>query len=200
MSILSVKQAILSVYDKTGIVELAKRLSEMGVRILSTGGTGRALIEANIPYQEVSDYTGSPEMLGGRVKTLHPHIHGGLLFKRDDPDQAAEAERYGIKPIDLVAVNLYPFEATVAKPDVTMAEAMENIDIGGPTMIRAAAKNFKSVAVLTHPDDYEAILREIDECDGVTLATRHRLAAKAFEHTSAYDRAIASYLQSTGSK
>lgn len=196
MSVLPIRKAILSVFDKTGIDEFAKALSEKGVHILSTGGTGRSLMKAGVPYQEVSDYTGSPEMLGGRVKTLHPKIHGGLLFKRNDPNQVEEAEKYGIYPIDLVAVNLYPFEATVARPDVSMDVATENIDIGGPTMIRSSAKNFLSVVVITDPRDYPEIVKEINEQGGVTLETRHRLAAKAFAHTSHYDSAITAFLTS----
>ncbi len=194
MNTITVRRAILSVYDKTGIEELGRVLCERGVNILSTGGTGRVLSAAGISYQEVSDYTGSPEMLQGRVKTLHPKIHGGLLYKREDSEQAAEAEKYGVWPIDLVVVNLYPFQATVAKPDVTVEEATENIDIGGPTMIRAAAKNFFSVTVVTDPADYARIVEVIQKDGGVSLELRRELATKAFEHTSAYDRAITGYL------
>src|SRR3990172_4490811 len=147
MDIQPIQRAILSVYDKRGLVDLAQYLAEKGCHLLSTGGTGRALHEAGIDYEEVSHYTGSPEMLHGRVKTLHPKIHGGLLYKREDPAQAAEAAAHGQLPIDLVVVNLYPFDATLAKPDVTLSEATENIDNGGPTLIRASAKNFVSVAV-----------------------------------------------------
>lgn len=196
MSIVPIRKAILSVFDKTGIEDFAKALAKNSVHILSTGGTGRALAKVSVHYQEVSDYTGSPEMLGGRVKTLHPKIHGGLLFKRNDSSQVEEADRYGIYPIDLVAVNLYPFEATVAKPDVSMEVATENIDIGGPTMIRSAAKNFLSVTVVTDPRDYSSIIQEMDERGGISLDTRHRLAAKAFEHTSHYDNAITAFLTS----
>ncbi len=196
MSIVTIRKAILSVFDKTGIEEFGKALAEKDVHILSTGGTGRSLSKVGVKYQEVSDYTGSPEMLGGRVKTLHPKIHGGLLFKRNDPAQSEEAEKYGIYPIDLVAVNLYPFEATVAKPDVSMDVATENIDIGGPTMIRSSAKNFKSVVVITDPADYELIIQEMNQQGGISIKTRHRLAAKAFEHTSRYDNAITNFLQS----
>ena len=193
-AVIAIRAAILSVYDKTGITGFAQALFERHVLILSTGGTGKALAEAGVSYQEVSAYTGSPEMLQGRVKTLHPRIHGGLLFKREDPAQAAEAEKYGIHPIDLVAANLYPFEATIAKPGVTLEEATENIDIGGPAMIRAAAKNFQSVTVVTDPADYSAVLDEIHQEGGITFATRHRLAAKAFQYTSKYDQAIAAFL------
>ncbi len=196
MSIVPIRKAILSVFDKTGIEDFAKALAKNGVHILSTGGTGRALSKVSVKYQEVSDYTGSPEMLGGRVKTLHPKIHGGLLFKRNDTSQVEEASEHGIYPIDLVAVNLYPFEATVAKPDVSMEVATENIDIGGPTMIRSAAKNFLSVTVVTDPRDYGSIIQEMNEQGGITLETRHRLAAKAFEHTSHYDNIITAFLTS----
>ena len=194
MSIIPIKQAILSVYKKDGIDKLARLLQDKGVHILSTGGTGKSLKSVGVDYQEVSDYTGSPEMLQGRVKTLHPKIHGGLLYKREDPEQAAEALKYGIKSIDLVVVNLYPFEETIARPDVTIDLATENIDIGGPTMIRAAAKNFKSVTVVTDPADYDLIIAEITANSGVSYETRQKLAAKAFAHTSAYDKAITNYL------
>lgn len=196
MDVVPIQQAILSVYEKSGVVDLGRALKAHGTHILSTGGTGRALHESGIEYQEVSDYTGSPEMLGGRVKTLHPMIHGGILFKRSDPSQVEEAGEYDVKPIDLVAVNLYPFQQTIAKPGVTLDEALENIDIGGPTMIRAAAKNFKSVTVITEPDDYTLVIEEIKKHNGVTLETRKKLAAKAFMHTHQYDRAITGYLQS----
>lgn len=195
MSITTINQAILSVFDKSNITDLAQELKSQGCHMLSTGGTGRALTEAGITYQEVSDYTGSPEMLGGRVKTLHPKIHGGILFKREDNAQVVEAEQHGVKPIDLVAVNLYPFEATISKPDVTLDDATENIDIGGPTMIRAAAKNFHSVTVITSPDDYALVINELKEHGGVRYETRRMLAAKAFQHTSEYDAAITKYLQ-----
>ncbi len=194
MDQVKIRRAILSVYDKSGIERLGKALAEHDVYILSTGGTGRALTQAGIPYQEVSEYTGSPEMLGGRVKTLHPYIHGGLLFKREDAKQAIEAENFGIKPIDLVAVNLYPFEQTVAKSEVTLGEAMENVDIGGPTMIRSGSKNFQSVAVITDPSDYNGIIEELREGGSLSFETRKRLAVKAFQHTSDYDSAIVNYL------
>ncbi|MBI1389953.1 MAG: hypothetical protein GC154_16050 [bacterium] len=189
-----IRQAILSVFDKTGVVDLARALKDHGANLLSTGGTGRALSEHGVEYQEVSQYTGSPEMLGGRVKTLHPMIHAGLLFKREDPAQAAEAAEYGVKAIDLVAVNLYPFQQTIAKPGVTLDDATENIDIGGPTMIRASAKNFVSVTVITDPTDYPGVMAEIQSKGGVSYETRKRLAAKAFAHTSSYDKAITEYL------
>jgi len=196
MGRIKIQRAILSVYNKNGIEKLGRALADWDVHILSTGGTSRALAEAGIPYQEVSDYTGSPEMLGGRVKTLHPIIHGGLLFKREDEAQAEEAENFGIQPIDLVAVNLYPFEATIAKPGVTVEKATENIDIGGPAMIRSAGKNFRSVAVLTDPGDYDAFIDEMKEKGEVGINTRRRLAAKAFNHVSRYDEAISNYLAS----
>ncbi len=198
MDSVTVRQALLSVFDKTGVVDLAKALVEHDCHILSTGGTGSALTEAGITYQEVSDYTGSPEMLGGRVKTLHPKIHGGILYKREDDGQVKEAGQHGVKPIDLVAVNLYPFQETVAKPEVTLDEAAENIDIGGPAMIRAAAKNFQSVVVVTSPDDYSLIIDELKNNGGISFSLRRMLAAKAFLHTSQYDDAITNYLQSIG--
>lgn len=194
MDIVPIKRAILSVFEKDDIDKLGLFLKDQNVHILSTGGTGRALKEYDVDYQEVSDYTGSPEMLGGRVKTLHPKIHGGLLFKRDDPAQVAEAEEYKVQPIDLVVVNLYPFKEAIQKPDVTVDIATENIDIGGPTMIRAAAKNFQSVTVVTDPKDYNLIIEEIKKENGVCHETRKKLAAKAFAHTSEYDLAITNYL------
>jgi phosphoribosylaminoimidazolecarboxamide formyltransferase / IMP cyclohydrolase len=194
MDIVPIRQAILSVFKKDGIEKLGNALIQQNCHLLSTGGTGNALTAAGIAYQEVSDYTGSPEMLQGRVKTLHPKIHGGLLYKRKDKNQAAEAAQYGIKAIDLVAVNLYPFEETIAQPDVTVDVATENIDIGGPTMIRAAAKNFKSVTVITDPADYDLVIRELQEKGGISCETRKKLAIKAFAHTSAYDKAITGYL------
>ena len=194
---MKISRALLSVSDKTGIVDFAAGLVARGVEILSTGGTARALTEAGLAVTEVSAYTGSPEILDGRVKTLHPMIHGGLLYLRDEDSHVRQAETHGIKPIDLVAVNLYPFEATVAKPDTTLEEAIENIDIGGPSMIRSAAKNYRSVTVAVDPLDYPAILEEMEKNDGSTgLALRERLAIKAFAATSTYDRAIARYLNS----
>ena len=190
---LTLKRALISVSDKTGIVEFARALAERGVELLSTGGTWRLLNDAGIPVREVSDYTGFPEMMDGRVKTLHPKIHGGILGRRGT-DDAVMAE-HGIAPIDLVVVNLYPFEATVARADCTLADAIENIDIGGPTMVRAAAKNHQDVAIVVNPSDYDRILKELDEnAGGLTFATRFDLAVKAFEHTAAYDAAIANYL------
>jgi len=192
-----VKRAILSVSDKTGIVELAKGLQELQVQIISTGGTARTLSQAGVEVTQISDYTGSPEILGGRVKTLHPKVHGGILFRREDQAQIHEAVRYGIPPIDLVVVNLYPFQRTISRENVTLEEAIENIDIGGPTMIRSAAKNHEGVAVLVNPAEYEPILAEMREHDAtLSLITRRRLAVEAFRHTAEYDMAIYSYLSS----
>jgi phosphoribosylaminoimidazolecarboxamide formyltransferase/IMP cyclohydrolase len=189
------KRALISVSDKTGIVDFAKALHEQGVEILSTGGTAKALQEAGVPTIEVSQFTGSPEILDGRVKTLHPKIHGGLLYLRGDKEHEKQAKAHGIEPIDIVVVNLYPFEATVAKAGVTLPEAIEQIDIGGPSMIRSASKNYQSVTVVTDPSDYQAVLDDMKEEGGSTsLSLRERLAIKAFTSTSAYDAAIADYL------
>ncbi len=189
----AITRALLSVSDKEGIVEFAQGLHQAGVEILSTGGTARLLADNGIPVIEVSDYTGFPEMMDGRVKTLHPKIHGGILGRRGT-DDAVMAE-HGIGPIDLVAVNLYPFEKTVANPDCDLATAIENIDIGGPTMIRAAAKNHRDVAVVVDPADYALILSEMkNNGNALTDQTRFRLAVKTFEHTARYDGAIANYL------
>jgi len=189
----TITRALISVSDKTGIVEFARALSERNVEILSTGGTARQLIEASIPVTEVSEYTGFPEMMDGRVKTLHPKIHGGILGRRGT-DDGVMAEN-GIKPIDMIVVNLYPFEQTVANPDCDLPTAIENIDIGGPTMLRAAAKNHADVTVVVDANDYARILNEMDENGGaVTAATRFDLAVKTFEHTANYDGAIANYL------
>lgn len=189
-----ITRALISVSDKTGITEFAKRLQqEFGVEILSTGGTAKLLAENGIPVIEVSDYTGFPEMMDGRVKTLHPKVHGGLLGRRGIDD--AVMQQHGISPIDMVVVNLYPFEATIAKPDCDLATAIENIDIGGPTMLRAAAKNHASVSVLVDASDYERILDEMAQQSGcVSEKTNFDLAVKTFEHTAHYDGAIANYL------
>lgn len=188
-----IERALISVSDKTGVVDFARMLSDMGVEILSTGGTARLLAEAGIPVVEVSDYTGFPEMMDGRVKTLHPKIHGGILGRRGT-DDAVMAE-HGIPPIDLVAVNLYPFEKTVARPDCDLATAIENIDIGGPTLLRAAAKNHAAVTAVVDPADYQVIVGEMRAHEGaVTDATRFRLAVKVFQHTARYDAAISNYL------
>lgn len=190
-----VRRAIISVSDKKGIVEFAKKLSSMGVEIISTGGTAKSLKDSGVPVKEISDYTGFPEMLDGRVKTLHPKVHGGLLFRRNNPKDLEEIKEYGIQPIDMVVVNLYPFEQTIAKPDVTFDDAIENIDIGGPTMLRSASKNFQSVVVVTDANDYEKVIGEMKTSGGeISFKTRLELAAKVFKLTSRYDNAIADYL------
>lgn len=192
---MKISRALISVSDKTGIVEFAKALHALGVEILSTGGTARILQAEGVPTIEVSQFTGSPEIMDGRVKTLHPKIHGGLLYLRGNEEHEKQAKAHDIRPIDLVVVNLYPFEATIAKEDVTLAEAIEQIDIGGPSMIRSASKNYQSVTVVTDPADYAAVLEDLKEESGKTsLTLRERLAIKAFSTTSAYDRAISGYL------
>ncbi|WP_447589471.1 bifunctional phosphoribosylaminoimidazolecarboxamide formyltransferase/IMP cyclohydrolase [Aquipseudomonas campi] len=188
---LPVRRALISVSDKTGILDFARELVALGVEILSTGGTYKLLKDNGIAAVEVADYTGFPEMMDGRVKTLHPKIHGGILGRR--ALDGAVMEEHGIKPIDLVAVNLYPFAATVAKPDCTLPDAIENIDIGGPTMVRSAAKNHKDVAIVVNTSDYAGVLEALKD-GGLTYAQRFNLALKAFEHTSAYDGMIANYL------
>jgi len=194
----TIERAIISVSDKTGIVEFARALHEMGVEILSTGGTAKKIKDAGVPVTEVSDYTGFPEMMDGRVKTLHPKIHGGILALRDNPEHMKALKEHGIKKIDMIVVNLYPFEQTISKPDVTFEEAIENIDIGGPTMIRAAAKNFRHVVVVVDPADYNTVLNEMKEQKGdVSYETRLRLAQKVFAHTAHYDSLIADYLLKT---
>jgi phosphoribosylaminoimidazolecarboxamide formyltransferase/IMP cyclohydrolase len=190
-----IRRAIVSTSDKTGIVEFAKGLAAFGVEMLSTGGTARALAAAGVPVRPVADYTGWPEMLDGRVRTLHPMIHGGLLGLRDNPDHARQMQDHGIQPIDMVVVNLYPFEQTVANPGVTLEDAIENIDIGGPSMLRSAAKNYRSVAVICNPARYEAVLAEMRDHDGaLTDETRASLALEAFRHTAHYDAAISEFL------
>ena len=190
-----ITRALVSVSDKRGLVEFAKRLAAHGVRILSTGGTAKLLADAGIAVTQVGDYTGFPEMMDGRVKTLHPKIHGGLLGRRDVPEHMAAMRTHGIEPIDLVVVNLYPFGATIAKPGVTHEEAIENIDIGGPSMLRSAAKNHESVTVIVDPDDYAAVAAEMDAAGGeVSVATNRRLAQKVFHTTAVYDGMIADYL------
>jgi phosphoribosylaminoimidazolecarboxamide formyltransferase / IMP cyclohydrolase len=191
--LIPVRRALLSVSDKSGLVELARALLRHGVQLLSTGGTARLLASEGLPVQEVSDYTGFPEIMDGRVKTLHPRIHGGLLGRRG-VDEAVMAS-HAIEPIGLLVVNLYPFAATVSRPDCTYDEAIENIDIGGPAMVRAAAKNHDSVLVAVDPADYGALVQELDANGGcTTLATRSRLAAKAFAHTAGYDTMVSGYL------
>lgn len=191
---MKIKRALISVSDKTGIVEFAKKLHSAGVEIVSTGGTMRALKEAGIPVMYVSDVTGFPEIMDGRVKTLNPYIHGGILAVRDNPAHVAAMKEHNITGIDLVVVNLYPFKETIAKPDVTLADAIENIDIGGPAMIRAAAKNFRFVTVVTNPKRYDEVANAI-LTDGVTSGLlRMTLAQEAFAHTADYDDAIQAYL------
>ena len=192
----AVRRALLSVSDKTGLIDFGRGLSELGVELIASGGTAGALREAGLAVIDVAELTGSPEMLGGRVKTLHPRIHGGILARRDHEGDQRDLEQQQIGTIDLVAVNLYPFEATVANPDVTLAEAIEKIDIGGPSMIRSAAKNHAHVAVAVDPSDYTALLDELRSAGGLSEATRQRLALKAFERTAAYDAAISDYLSS----
>lgn len=187
------KRALISVSDKTGLVEFAKGIVAAGLEIISTGGTKKALDEAGVPSLAIEEVTGFPEMMDGRVKTLHPKIHGGLLGRRDLDSHMAAMRSHGITEIDLVVVNLYPFKETIEKPDVTEAEAIENIDIGGPSMLRSGAKNFASVAVVVDPADYELVLTEL-QAGGTTLGTRKYLAAKVFRHTAAYDALIAGYL------
>ena len=190
---IKISRALISVSDKNGILAFAQSLAEAGVEILSSGGTAKLLLQNGIPAIEVSDYTGFPEMMDGRVKTLHPRIHGGILGRRGIDEEVME--RHGIKPIDLVVVNLYPFESTVARPDCDLATAIENIDIGGPALIRAAAKNYESVGVIVDAADYDNVIAELRNGDGsLTDATRFRLAAKSFAHTSKYDAAVAEYL------
>ena len=194
-----VRRALISVSDKNGLVEFASALAKFEVHILSTGGTARLLTDHGVPVTEVSDHTGFPEMLDGRVKTLHPKIHAGLLARRDSPAHMAAIEQAGIEPIDLVVVNLYPFAQTVAKPGCTLEEAVENIDIGGPTMLRSAAKNHGGVAVVVDPADYASVLDELGKNGGaISAATRFALAKKVFTHTAAYDAAISNYLTGLG--
>jgi len=192
---LQVKRALISVSDKKGIVEFAQVLAERGIEILSTGGTARALSEADIAVTPVEDVTGFPEMMNGRVKTLHPRIHGAILGLRDVPEHAAQAADQGIQWIDMVVVNLYPFEQTVAREGIAIEEAVEQIDIGGPSMVRSAAKNYRHVAIVTDPEDYPRVLNELDD-GGLSLALRQALAVKAFRRTAAYDAAIDTYLSS----
>jgi len=190
---MSIRRALLSVSDKDGLLEFAQALHQRGVAMLSTGGTATLLERAGVPVTQVSNHTGFPEIMDGRVKTLHPKIHGGLLGRRNVDD--AVMRQHGIEPIDLLVVNLYPFAATIAKPGCTYEDAIENIDIGGPAMVRAAAKNHDRVAVIVDPADYSVVLQELSDSNGaLSEATRKRLAAKAFAHTASYDSAVASYL------
>ncbi|HYY28906.1 MAG TPA: bifunctional phosphoribosylaminoimidazolecarboxamide formyltransferase/IMP cyclohydrolase [Chthoniobacterales bacterium] len=192
---MKINRALISVSDKTHIVPFARRLSELGIEIVSTGGTAALLKKEGIPHVEVEKFTGSPEILNGRVKTLHPKVHGGLLYLRDNPEHVRQAAENGIMPIDLVVVNLYPFERTIARSDVTMEEAIEQIDIGGPSLLRSAAKNYQSVTVVTEPADYDTVLEELEKHDGqTTLALREQFATKVFLTTARYDQAIANFL------
>jgi phosphoribosylaminoimidazolecarboxamide formyltransferase/IMP cyclohydrolase len=189
-----IRRALLSVSDKTGLAPFAQSLAAAGVELISTGGTAKALREAGLAVKDISEHTGFPEMLDGRVKTLHPKVHGGLLYIRGNEVHEAAVRSHGIQPIDLVVVNLYPFEETVAKPNVSLPEAIENIDIGGPSMLRSAAKNHDSVTVIVDPADYAEVGKQISESGHTTLALRRKLAAKVFARTSAYDGAIAAHL------
>jgi phosphoribosylaminoimidazolecarboxamide formyltransferase / IMP cyclohydrolase len=190
-----IQRAILSVTDKTGLADFARQLAALKVELVSTGGTAKLLRDSGVPVRDISELTGFPEMMDGRVKTLHPRVHGGILHVRSNPGHVAAAREHGIQPIDMVVVNLYAFEKTASKPGVPFDEIIENIDIGGPSMVRSAAKNFRDVAIVTSPDDYPAIAREMTSSGGeLTLGTRWRLAQKAFSTTAAYDSAIASTL------
>ena len=191
---MKIKRALLSVSDKTGIVDFARKLNEAGVEIISTGGTMKAIKEAGIPVMYVSDVTGFPEIMDGRVKTLNPYIHGGILAVRDNEEHVKAMHEHKITGIDMVVVNLYPFRQTIAKPNVSLAEAVENIDIGGPAMIRAAAKNFKFVTVVVNPDRYTEIAVDIAKDGGTSDVLRMQLAQEAFNHTAKYDECIQEYL------
>jgi phosphoribosylaminoimidazolecarboxamide formyltransferase / IMP cyclohydrolase len=192
--VVPIRRALLSVSDKRGLAELAQALSAAGVELIASGGTRAALVALGLDVAEVAEYTGQPEVLGGRVKTLHPKIHAGILARRDVPDDLATIQAQGFPPIDLVVVKLYPFEATIARPDATLADAIENLDIGGPTLIRASAKNHEHVAVLTDPDQYGGLIAAMRERGGTTLAERRRLALAAYQRTADYDRVVADYL------
>lgn len=190
-----IERALISLTDKSGIEDFARQLQELGVEILSTGGTAKKMREGGIKVKDVSEFTGFPEMLDGRVKTLHPKVHGGILAQKANPEHLAQMAAHGLLPIDLVAVNLYAFEKTVAKGDCTLADAIENIDIGGPTMLRAAAKNYRDVTVLVDPADYPQVIAEMRATGNTTLKTRFRLARKVFALTSRYDTAISAWLE-----
>lgn len=192
---MKIKRALLSVSDKTGIVELGKFLSNNGVEIISTGGTMKALREAGVPVTYVSDVTGFPEIMDGRVKTLNPKIHGAILAVRSNPEHMQALAEHNITPIDLVVVNLYPFRETISKPGVTEAEAIENIDIGGPAMVRASAKNFKDVVIVTYPRRYAQLMEMLDKDGDIDQRTRKELAFEAFSHTAEYDTMISEYLK-----
>ena len=191
---MKIKRALLSVSDKTGIVELGKFLSEKGVEIISTGGTMKALRDAGVPVTYVIDVTGFPEIMDGRVKTLNPKIHGAILAVRSNPEHMQALAEHNITPIDLVVVNLYPFRETISKPGVTEAEAIENIDIGGPAMVRASAKNFKDVVIVTYPRRYAQLMEMLEKDGDIDARTRKELAFEAFSHTAEYDTMISEYL------
>src|SRR6187431_762227 len=188
------RRAILSVSDKTGLVAFARGLTSRGFELVSTGGTARVLADAGLPVVNVSDVTGFPEMMDGRVKTLHPKIHGGILARRSHPEDLELAKQHGIGLVDLVVVNLYPFVETAAKPGIKFDDLIEQIDIGGPSLVRAASKNFRDVLIVVSPNDYDAVIAELDRVGGPSPAFRFELARRAFEHTGAYDTAIASTL------
>ncbi|MDH5298042.1 MAG: IMP cyclohydrolase [Desulfobulbaceae bacterium] len=189
-----IERALISLTDKSGIEGFAKELEALGIDILSTGGTAKKLRDHGIKVTDVSEFTGFPEMLDGRVKTLHPRVHGGILAQRENPAHQEQMAQHGLRPIDIIAVNLYAFDKATAAPGCTLADAIENIDIGGPTMLRAAAKNFHDVTVIVDPADYPVVLAEIKATGNTTLATRFKLCAKVFELTSMYDTAIAAWL------
>lgn len=189
-----VERALISLTDKSGIENFARALTELGVEILSTGGTAKKMRDEGIAVTDVSEFTGFPEMLDGRVKTLHPMVHGGILNQRKNRDHQEQCQKHGIRDIDIVAVNLYAFEKTVADPGCSLADAIENIDIGGPTLLRAAAKNFQDVTVIVDPADYDMVLAEIRATGNTTLKTRFKLAVKVFQLTSTYDTTIANWL------
>ena len=190
-----IERALISLTDKAGIESFAKELAALGIELLSTGGTAKKLRDAGLSVMDVSEFTGFPEMLDGRVKTLHPKVHGGILNQRAKNDHQQQCQAHGIKNIDLIAVNLYAFEKTVADPHCSLADAIENIDIGGPTMLRAAAKNFHDVTVIVDPADYPQVLKEIKEYGNTTLKTRFRLMRKVFALTSVYDTTISNWLE-----
>lgn len=190
-----IKRALISVFNKKDIIEFAKEIQAMGVEILSTGGTAKTLKDAGVIVKEVSEYTGFPEMLDGRVKTLHPRIHGGLLSRRSNIKDMEEINKHGINTIDMLVVNLYPFEETISKPGVTLEEAIENIDIGGPAMLRSASKNFQDVIVIVDPSDYRRVIEKLKRFGGdISYEMRLELAQKVFKHTSRYDGLIADFL------
>ena len=188
-------RAMISVSDKSGVVEFAQELQKLGVEIISTGGTHKKLADSGVKVTGISEITGFPECLGGRVKTLHPAVHGGILAMRDNPGHMKQLADLNITPIDIVAINLYPFKETIMKPDVTLAEAIENIDIGGPTMLRSSAKNHKDVVVICDPADYKSVVEELKSKGSVSYETKYKLALKVFKHTADYDATISRYLE-----